>query len=394
MLGSVHISCPVLLLLLLLLLSQYLTAAEVEQGPQGMLHQRSHNVTAFLTAIEQQLPGLPADCRFGIADLEAEGPAERPQVANCLLYLGMQCHAVPCPVDTDPVTPPTAPRSSSMHNYDSSSQQVTDYNSPQMSYMTPKANLMGLQQPGHAHANSFRASAGSSPGMLQLKQSPFHHQSPLGALPSPLMEGQSNLSYGGQHMQQSHLAAQQGQMSNSMVALRSSQYGGSIGAAQHKSVQAAAGVTKLMQQCTSMLKERMGYQMEPANASSRYGGSPGPDSAMKALGPVLEGVLGHLTEEYEKRLLGKDHELSRAHDAKNKAEKELARLQVRVVLASLLLLAMQSYGGSNTGCRACRYYSRIGSCLDRAASWRNSAQHNTGCRMLLLSILLAPCRRS
>ena len=40
-------------------------------------------------------------------------------------------------------------------------------------------------------------------------------------------------------------------------------------------------------------------------------GSP-PDSALEAMGPVLESVLGSLTQEYEKRLFSKDHEVKGA----------------------------------------------------------------------------------
>lgn len=145
---------------------------------------------------------------------------------------------------------------------------------------------------------------------------------------SPLMAAHSGLSHGGVHgHQHTH--------GGSLVAVRSSSsnmYSSSISAATHKSVQAAAGVTKLMQQCTNMLKERM-FPGEQAGGG-RYGSPAGPDSAMKALGPVLEGVLGHLTEEYEKRLLLKDHQLSAISEAKAKAEKEVERLQVRVADAS------------------------------------------------------------
>ena len=53
----------------------------------------------------------------------------------------------------------------------------------------------------------------------------------------------------------------------------------------------------------------------------RSGGSPGtppmPDAALEAIGPVLEGVLSSLTQEYEKRLLAKDHEVKAAqHEIK------------------------------------------------------------------------------
>ena len=96
----------------------------------------------------------------------------------------------------------------------------------------------------------------------------------------------------------------------------------------------AVGAAKLMQKCTNMLKEHMFLQDpsihggDSSSSTGRFGSPAGPENAVKALGPVLEGVLGTLTEEYEKRLLAKDHELSRMCDAKAKLEKEVDRLQV------------------------------------------------------------------
>ena len=37
-----------------------------------------------------------------------------------------------------------------------------------------------------------------------------------------------------------------------------------------------------------------------------------PEDALEAMGPVLESVLGSLTQEYEKRLFSKDHEVKGA----------------------------------------------------------------------------------
>ena len=55
----------------------------------------------------------------------------------------------------------------------------------------------------------------------------------------------------------------------------------------------------------------------PSNAMCRYmgaeagAGSP-PENTLEAMGPVLESVLGSLTQEYEKRLFSKDHEVKGA----------------------------------------------------------------------------------
>ncbi|WIA16158.1 hypothetical protein OEZ85_012873 [Tetradesmus obliquus] len=345
--------------------AQCLEATDVEQSPHGVQQQMAHNLAEFFSAVEQQLQGLPLDCRFSVADVgSVEHAEERPQVANCILYIRAACSAQypqqqqMLPVanlqfEQMPMTPP-APRSAgnsssgAMHMQQQYTQQ--QYISPQppqpvhmalapgamspglpvSSYMTPTQAgpsmhpaLVSPQPPGSYGYH--QPGSGMQQHHMQ-RASPWHGDGvPPGALvaSSPLMAAHSSLSHGGAH---GHQHAHSG----SLVAVRSSSnmYSNSISAATHKSVQAAAGVTKLMQQCTNMLKERM-FPGEQAGGS-RYGSPAGPDSAMKALGPVLEGVLGHLTEEYEKRLLLKDHQLSAISEAKAKAEKEVERLQEEV----------------------------------------------------------------
>ena len=62
-----------------------------------------------------------------------------------------------------------------------------------------------------------------------------------------------------------------------------------------KGKEAAAGVTRLMQQCTAMLRERMwsdgGNKLTPIRGALPYN-----DNPMDAMGPVLESVLGSLTQ--------------------------------------------------------------------------------------------------
>jgi hypothetical protein len=44
--------------------------------------------------------------------------------------------------------------------------------------------------------------------------------------------------------------------------------------------------------------------------------------------PVVDGVLGQITGEYEKRLLAKDHELTAARERAAAAQREAAELRV------------------------------------------------------------------
>lgn len=90
----------------------------------------------------------------------------------------------------------------------------------------------------------------------------------------------------------------------------------------------SVGVTKLMQQCTSMLREKMwnDTHSRPPPPALRYrdgNGARQPDNALEAMGPVLESVLGSLTQEYERRLMLKDQEIKSCTEQLKKAQ-ELA----------------------------------------------------------------------
>eukprot|EP00873_Tetraselmis_striata_P027607 jgi/Tetstr1/447871/TSEL_035181.t2 len=109
-----------------------------------------------------------------------------------------------------------------------------------------------------------------------------------------------------------------------------------------KGVAAAVGVTRLMQQCTAMLRERMwtdgaGRPAPPVmqTPTPPRGAGATPESALEAMGPVLESVLGSLTQEYEKRLLAKDHEMKTVQEqlAAEQARREAAEADARAAVA-------------------------------------------------------------
>lgn len=128
-------------------------------------------------------------------------------------------------------------------------------------------------------------------------------RSPFGAVPSGRMRSQyhySNLRHG--------VPSQAGRDLSPDV----DQDAAPLKLAAGKGVAAAVGVTRLMQQCTSMLRERMwadapqGQTRNVQTPTPPRGLSAGtPEGALEAMGPVLESVLGSLTQEYEKRLLAK-----------------------------------------------------------------------------------------
>jgi hypothetical protein len=91
-------------------------------------------------------------------------------------------------------------------------------------------------------------------------------------------------------------------------------------------------VTQLMQQCTSMLRDKMWNERhrQPQAALRPYrdsNGSAQPDNALEAMGPVLESVLGSLTMEYEKRLMQKDQEIKACADELNKCRAKIQLTQ-------------------------------------------------------------------
>jgi hypothetical protein len=83
------------------------------------------------------------------------------------------------------------------------------------------------------------------------------------------------------------------------------------------------GLAYLMRSCTHLLKSRMGVPATPLPPRPAPAAAPA-DVALDAVGPVLEAVLGNLTAEYERRLLGKDQEAKAAAAAVGAARREAA----------------------------------------------------------------------
>jgi hypothetical protein len=65
---------------------------------------------------------------------------------------------------------------------------------------------------------------------------------------------------------------------------------------------------------------------------------------VQVLFPVVDSVLGQITQEYEKRLLQKDHELSSARDRAAMALREASEMQVGGARAHSQLPAHQTRG--------------------------------------------------
>lgn len=78
----------------------------------------------------------------------------------------------------------------------------------------------------------------------------------------------------------------------------------------------------------------------------RFGGLPAvADNALEAMGPVLESVLGSLTQEYEKRLLAKDHEVKAAQQQLATVRHELAEARELAAENARLLPAPEIHPG-------------------------------------------------
>uniref|UniRef100_A0A061S3R0 Kinesin family member C2/C3 n=1 Tax=Tetraselmis sp. GSL018 TaxID=582737 RepID=A0A061S3R0_9CHLO len=123
-------------------------------------------------------------------------------------------------------------------------------------------------------------------------------------------------------------------------------------AAAGKGVAAAVGVTRLMQQCTAMLRERMWTDTSQAGRTvqtptpPRGMGGGTPESALEAMGPVLESVLGSLTQEYEKRLLAKDHEMKTMQDSLQAEQARRRALESELNLAKNALSLAEAQASS------------------------------------------------
>jgi hypothetical protein len=80
----------------------------------------------------------------------------------------------------------------------------------------------------------------------------------------------------------------------------------------------------------------------------RFGGIPAvADNALEAMGPVLESVLGSLTQEYEKRLLAKDHEVKAAQQQLAALRHELAEAREYAAENARLLPAPEVQPGAS-----------------------------------------------
>ncbi|GAB4818535.1 hypothetical protein N2152v2_005581 [Parachlorella kessleri] len=100
-----------------------------------------------------------------------------------------------------------------------------------------------------------------------------------------------------------------------------------------RTAQPDAGIPQLMRSCTNLLKQKMGMPATPPVGPRPGGmgsGAMQTETALEAVGPVLESVLANLTAEYEKRLLAKDQEMKLSHEAMERMRKQISGLQVEV----------------------------------------------------------------
>ncbi len=320
-----------------------------EGGPGGLMRQRSENITAFLHALE----GLvPADCTFSPSDLDADD-SDRPLVANCMLFLKtlMESGAAPRPV---PLRSPRAAAAGQLPGgshaspghaalYQQHQQQLLQQQQAQAARYSPtqqQAQQLALLQARMTprSSSSYSRPATDSYGRPatapvvnphELMQSPYANEPPFAGATAALQRFAATSN--------GNLFDRTSIVNGTFLNGNGSSIGSgtdSIKAAQNKSVQAAAGVTRLMQQCTAMLRERMfvdGPGAPPQQQQHRPApvprfAAPAPDSsALEAMGPVLENVLSSLTMEYEKRLLTKDHELNHAKEANSVLQKQVGR---------------------------------------------------------------------
>ncbi|MEW5299266.1 MAG: hypothetical protein WDW36_002299 [Sanguina aurantia] len=282
---------------------------QVEGRHIGSQVQSIENVQNFLQGVQQLR--VPTDCIFSLSDLESDGWEDRPRIVDCLLWLKRLYEHVDTVPSPGPLRYTAAGR-------------LSDQN-----YPTPDP----IQH---------RALYGSLPTLTQL--APEQHQQMVAAAAPMAIPQQQQL------QQQQAMAIQQPFLSQSMTQ-QQQHYDTSVGLAHSASMQSAAastlagvgppgsrgfpdsaGITKLMQTCTVMLRDRMSAFSMQVDVNHTHAAAVHQQQALTmpafdAVGPVLESVLGGLTQEYERRLLAKDHEISDTKGKMDSVNRAMVQLQ-------------------------------------------------------------------
>ncbi|KIY95508.1 hypothetical protein MNEG_12454 [Monoraphidium neglectum] len=323
---------------------QALTPDDIEPGPAGLARQRQHNVSRFLAAAGRL---LPPDCVFTQAELDADWEAEEPRVADCVLSLRSAAAGAAAGAQALHSGAAQSPLSDTALRRQREQQQ---HALPPCARSSSGSSPYGWQgqvtaepsTPGHSGGapTPFAVVAGSG-GSFSAARPPLPSTPPAnGAVgPSPMRSAQPPA------VAAAPAAAPAGFGPNAPVAaaglppaaagvgLGLGALGGAAPGGEMRSMQAVAGVTRLMQQCSGMLRERMfmgGAGGGAQAAAGAAGRSPATFDPQQALFPVLDAVLGQITQEYEKRLLQKDHELTSARERAAAAQRDAAEAQARL----------------------------------------------------------------
>eukprot|EP00798_Chlamydomonas_sp_ICE-L_P020873 gene20873-27714_t len=109
------------------------------------------------------------------------------------------------------------------------------------------------------------------------------------------------------------------------------------------------GVAQLMQQCTAMLEEKMvvSSSVTTTTTTKSSSNSQGGEFNFEAVGPVLESVLGNLTQEYERRLLTKDQEIISTKEKMAGLARQMVELQNQITCMRQELVSQQEEAAAN-----------------------------------------------
>jgi kinesin family protein C2/C3 len=307
-----------------------------DRGPSGLTRQRLENVTSFLDALggggggagaggsaSASAPMLPADAAFSVADLEYEGADDRPRVVDCVLWMRAQHQAfifqqqqqqqqrqVPGATATATATAATTPAPHNPRSVEAAA-GVTRLMQQCTAMLRERMFHDAAAAAGGSPAAGGAAAAGVSPLPLQ------HHQ-------TPLRSGAARLSTTPATAQQHHHRHASVTPSPGIGSQRPAI--GSAIAARYGGSSTGAGVLAAAVAAAGGVGGGGGVGGVGGGASGPLS-TPAPDPAIDAMGPILEGVLGSLTQEYERRLLSKDHELAAARDAVASLQRQAAALQ-------------------------------------------------------------------
>lgn len=345
---------------------------QVFETAEGGMGPDSHrNIAAFLAVVTAQ-GHIPAAYVFSEDDLMSAGWEDRPRIAHCVLYLKRLAAeygavAEPAHVFVDDLLPrhdamPYASRASAAMA-SAKSARGTGISGGGYHHNQPSPALQHLLRPqqsarmGGSAGGMFQPSGGGPPALplpgSSMASQQLHSIKTASGVQRLMQQCslmlQQNMPGGGSSTtmmhQQQHMMQETTSSSNMMVSMelqQQQQHHHHMTTAANHSSGGFGSPAGSMSSRSSAVAHRL-VKATQGGGGYNLGGS----SDLDAVGPVLESVLSGLTQEYEKRLLAKDHEITETQDRMAQLGRHTAALQGQLAVASDDLAAFRSAEGDS-----------------------------------------------